>query len=333
MSGILERLETKMDKLIELIGKGTSAEIGKAMDDLTSPEVTAQAGEHVAPITVQEGQTVEVTVSNDPYAGVDKDGVEWDARIHSKAKEPKSVTTGKWKRKKGISDDLYNNTMAELKASATNFADAHVPVTATTEGPFFWMDTATKVSNTCDTRAEMDEVLQIPTTKELTQDEFDALLEVPAVGPKVPNVPNVPNVPKAPTAPIAPPAPVESSVKSVVLGLIKDLTTEYRVEPNDITALMVEVTAFDTIGKIEDSAMVKLRDALTTWHDTVADATNAVTGMTTIAEPLGFTADLNAGIEGILEPHDADCVGLVHYSAIAGVNDQLQAYLKTWQEL
>ena len=324
MSGILERLETKMDKLIALIGNGTTAEIGKAMDELaTPPEAEFTAEQAVAHKGNADENPMDIV---DPYAGTDKDGVTWDVRIHSKAKEPKSVTTGKWKRKKGIQDELYNTVTAELQAVASE---------PSTEGPFFWQDTVTKVSNTCDTRAEMDELLAIPTTKELTQDEFDALLEVPAVGPKAPLAPKAPSAPVACVVdvPKAPSAPVANPAKAEVLNLIQELTTTFRAEPNDITGLMVEVTTFDTIGKIADDKLIDLALALSKWHDAVADATNAVDGMILIAEPLGFTESLNEGIEGILEPHDADCVGLVHYSAIEGVNDQLQAYLKTWQEL
>jgi len=324
MSGILERIETKLDQLIAVLADG-----------VTLPTATAElldAGQAVpvdtrCPAQIDQDQA-DAEESTDPYAGVDKDGVAWDARIHSKAKEPKSETTGKWKKRKGLKDGVYDKIMAELKATAEERSDL------TANGPFFWVDTVTNVSNTCDTRAEMDQLLTVPTTKEISEAEFDALLltEAPATGPKAPLAPKAPSAPAAPVAK-APAAPVANPVKAEVLGLIKDLTVELKVEPNDITMLMKEVAGFDTINKIDDDMLVLFRDALVGWHDTVADATNAVNAMNAIAEPLGFTENLNEGIEGILEPHDADCVGIVHYSAIAGVNDQLQAYLKTWQEL
>ena len=325
MSGILERIETKLDRLIAVLADGVTlptatAELLDAGQGLSDNEAGNSA-------QLEENKQHAPAASIDPYAGVDKDGVTWDARIHSKADVPKSVTTGKWKMRRGLQPGVYDNIMAELKASAANFEDAHVPVNE--NGPFFWMDTATKVSNTCDTRAEMDKLLRIPTTKELTEAEFDALLEVPAVGPKAPLAPKAPTA----SAPKAPAAPVANPVKTEVLNLIKSLTDEHRAEPNDITNLMVEVTGFDTIGKIADDKLEVFRDTLAIWDDNVSNAQQAVTEMIAIADPLGFTENLNEGIEGILEPHDADCVGLVHYSAIAGVNDQLQAYLKTWQEL
>jgi len=43
-----------------------------------------------------------------------KDGIPWDARIHSGNKTINK--DGGWKKKKGISDDIYNSVVAELKA-------------------------------------------------------------------------------------------------------------------------------------------------------------------------------------------------------------------------
>ena len=122
-------------------------------------------------------------------------------------------------------------------------------------------------------------------------------------------------------------------MKAEVLGLIKELTVEHKVEPNDITGLMVETTGFDTIGKIDDAGLLALQTKLSDWVNSVDAAQKAHEAMIAIAEPHGLLEALDEGIEGILEPHDADCVGIVHYSAIGGVNDQLQAYLATWQAI
>jgi len=322
--GILERVETKLDLLIELISKGgalptaTAETIGEANTVLQQPTSLAEKA---------------ATGSEDPYAGVDKDGVPWDARIHSKAKEPRSATTGKWKRKKGIQDKLYTDVTAELQAAAEERADL-----IGSQGPFFWRDTATGVSNTVETRAEMDELLKIPTTQELTETEFDALIleETPASAPKAPAAPLAPLAPKAPAAPLAPVAPGTSTVnpvKTQVLNMIKNLTDTHKAEPNDINQLMVETTGFDTIGKVTDEKLDGFLASLMEWHKSVRECGEMYDAMKVIADANGLTTDLDAGIDGVLEPHAADCFGLVHYSAIAGVRDQLAAYLVTWQEL
>lgn len=317
MSGILERIETKLDTVIELLsdGKPTLADV--------TQQPTSLLEQAVADATTETGA--------DPYAGVDADGVRWDKRIHSKAKEPIAATTGKWKRKKGITDKLYEDVMAELKAAEEEEEHADL---IESQGPFFWMDTVTNVSNTCETRAEMDELLEIPTTKELTEAEFDALLaqDVPSA-PPAPKAPGAPQAPAAPTAPQAPAAPGVSSVKGEVLQLIKVLTDTHKVEPNDVNQLMAETTEFDTINKVPEDKLPAFKEELEAWKAAIEECNTAFEVMKGIAAPLNFTESLNDGVAGILEPHDADCVGLVHYSSISGVKDQFEAYLKTWQEL
>ncbi len=186
----------------------------------------------------------------------------------------------------------------------------------------------------------MDELLKVPTTKELTEAEFDALqfdalLEQPETAevPTTPSAPKAPSVPKAPTAPKAPGAPVESSAKVSVLNLIKELTDTHKVEPNDITQLMSETTGFDTIGKVPEDKLALLLDQLNGWITDITYCNETVEAMKAIAEPLGYSGDLEDGIASILEPHDADCIGLIHYSNMDAVKEQFNAYLKTWQEL
>jgi len=354
--GILERVETKLDLLIELISKGgalptaTAETIGEASTVLQQPTSLAEKA---------------ATGSEDPYAGVDKDGVPWDARIHSKAKEPISATTGKWKRKKGITDILYTDVTAELQAAAYEEANCDIAGYQDDHGPYFWQDTATGVSNTVETRAEMDELLKIPTTQELTEAEFDALIleETPPSAPKAPAAPLAPKAPAAPLAPKSPAAPLApkspaaplapkspaaplapkspaapgtstvNPVKTQVLNMIKNLTDTHKAEPNDINQLMVEKTGFDTIGKVTDENLDDFLASLMGWHKSVRECGEMYDAMKVIADANGLTTDLDAGIDGVLEPHAADCFGLVHYSAIAGVRDQLAAYLVTWQEL
>ena len=67
---------------------------------------------------------------------VDKDGLPWDARIHSNA-EVRKAATGKWKRRKNLTDDYVAGIEAELRAlmavgKPQTVATAPAPVTVTT---------------------------------------------------------------------------------------------------------------------------------------------------------------------------------------------------------
>lgn len=57
------------------------------------------------------------TPADGPHAGLDADGLPWDARVHSSAVEPKTKD-GKWKRKRGVPDDLVRAVEAELRGAA-----------------------------------------------------------------------------------------------------------------------------------------------------------------------------------------------------------------------
>lgn len=49
---------------------------------------------------------------------VDSKGTPWDARIHSESKA--TVADGTWRKRRGVSDELFNEVMAELTAAASN---------------------------------------------------------------------------------------------------------------------------------------------------------------------------------------------------------------------
>ncbi len=121
-NGILERIEEKQDKILALLSGQVVAGGASEVENTKTP---------VSPI--QQPTSIQEKVEADPYAGVDVDGVTWDARIHSKAKEPKATTganKGRWKRRKGINDMLYAKVMEELKAKAAE-------ALANPTGPFF----------------------------------------------------------------------------------------------------------------------------------------------------------------------------------------------------
>lgn len=51
-------------------------------------------------------------------SAVDSKGTPWDARIHSESKA--TVADGTWRKRRGVSDELFNEVMAELTAAASN---------------------------------------------------------------------------------------------------------------------------------------------------------------------------------------------------------------------
>jgi hypothetical protein len=312
--GILERVESKLDQLIALI----LAPEGVDLESIN--EAFAEAADAPkAPINVPHMEVPKPPVTSvGQFDGVDKEGVVWDARIHSKAAVPISASTGKWKKRKGLAEGLYESVMAELLAVT--------PISKVT-GPFFWQDSLTGVSGTAENRQDMDQLLTVQSTVEITKAQFDALLNTQTTAPTAPKAPTAPTAPKAPSAEGVNP------VKAEVIGLIKELTDTYECEANDINGLMVEVTNFDTLAKATEEGLEAFKSRLVDWENSLIDATEADTEMRVIADANGLMPDLNAALEGILEPHDANMLGLVHYSAIAGVCEQYKAYLASWQGL
>lgn len=339
MSELLQKeIISKLDILINHLGAGKQvigfdpALVGgdKSVVNIVNEDVIIHGDNSV---TDFHGKPVET--ETDPYAGVDADGVVWDARIHSKAKEPKSTTTGKWKRRKGIKDELYDEVLAELKERNSQMDEvltADLP--SSVNGPFFWKDSVTGVSNTCDDADEFAKILAIPTSVELTREEFDALLEdVPAAPIAVPKAPKAPKAPGVPTATGAAVVTGAASVKPDVLMLIKELTVDLSAESNDIDQLMAETfDGVDTIAKLTEAQLIEFQPLLEQWIADIMACTNAEVKMRAIAGEV-HKASLDEGIQSILGPHAADCFGLVHYSAIEGVLGQMTEYLKSWEAM
>jgi hypothetical protein len=288
MIGILERIETKLDQLIALVSvndtdlENINEAFTKASEEIPYTNEPITAPLHVPAMEVPKPQTV---TSGDLFSGVDKDGVVWDARIHSKAAVPISASTGKWKKRKGLPEGLYESVTTELLSAA--------PASVT---------------------AALSETNAAPAA-------------APTAAPAAPTA--APAVAKeAPVLPV-----VSNNTKVKVSALIRTLTDTYECEPNDIDQLMLEVVGFDTISKATDITLDAFFVRLGIWQDLLDEATKADEEMRIIADANGLMTDLNAALEGILEPHDANVLGLVHYSAIEGVTAQYQAYLTSWQDL
>lgn len=65
----------------------------------------------------REAPTMPVT-SIDDVGLFDSKGTPWDARIHSESKA--TVADGTWRKRRGVSDELFNEVMAELTAATSN---------------------------------------------------------------------------------------------------------------------------------------------------------------------------------------------------------------------
>jgi hypothetical protein len=330
--GILERIETKLDLLIAKMGNQSviSFDPTKGSDATTDDLISGKIHSVVDTELLGKGFDAP-TVSDDPYAGVDEDGVRWDERIHSKAAEPKAKTgtkKGCWKRRKGITDDLYESVLAELQQQTGELSQEEI--SAVIKGPFFWKDSVTGVFNTVETRAEMDKLLTIPSTKELTRAEFDALVTGESK-PKVPGVPQVPGVPKVPGVPQVPKAPVELAAKPAVLMLIKELSDKYDIEPKDADQLMVEITGIDTVAKLDETQLNDFKSELDAWKLSLEKSQECISAINEIAKGINQEQAAIDGVLSILEPHDAEQIGHVHYSGISGVSETLAEYLKNWQ--
>jgi hypothetical protein len=327
--GILERLENKMDTLIELLQSKQAAPllgeerelVGKKAPLFIPP--TADKKAWVSDPNPEKKADVEEGPV-DLYAGVDKQDLTWDERINSKAAQPMNQTNGKWKVKRGLAEGYYDQIIAEKlaelessNADIAGFQDATDDISST----YFWMDSVTRVAGIAEDQEEMDLLLAIPTTVRLSKADYDAFTQ--PVTKKAPAAPR-----KAPAAPNLSADPE----KTTVLGYIKELT-DFKCEQNDITELMVDTTGYDTISKVQPAEMLVFRDALGVWIDHLVEANKCIEAMQIIADANGFLNEFNEGLESIFEPQDVDCVGLIHFTEIEGVLGQLTAYLVTWQAL
>ncbi len=352
MSGILERIEAKIDSLTATLtaaGIDCSA-VAQLADDTKSVAVTSDAAivGTIAAAAVSAGSTINGAItgvitsgdaSTGPYDGVDAEGVIWDKRIHSKAKEPKSATTGKWKRRKGIADELYNQILDELKSSAP----AAPAITPDAEGKFYFINEATDISGILHSA---EECLTVTASQEpiriISKAEHDGLKSsIPAaplapVAPTTPVAPVAPAAPGAPAAPVAPVAPVAApSAKAEVLQLIKTLESEYQVDSPDIERMVTETTGVDTLDKASEEGLVALKLKLDTWRGWLIDCTGTITEMQTIAAKHGHAENLAGGLTGLFMGHDetASDLALVPAEKLPELSQQLDDYATSWRAL
>lgn len=73
------------------------------------------------PTVVTSTPAVQTTTSEE----LDSDGIPWNETIHANSKMQTKL--GKWKRRKGVSDEVYNSVVAELKGKATSAPVVETP--------------------------------------------------------------------------------------------------------------------------------------------------------------------------------------------------------------
>lgn len=101
----------------------------------STPEVPAPAAAPVAPAAAAPAPTptpAPVVTTLPPNALLDSEGLPWDARIHSEGKA-QNASDGKWRKRRGIPDDLVAAVTAELKALMG--VSAATPVTTSVAAP------------------------------------------------------------------------------------------------------------------------------------------------------------------------------------------------------
>ncbi|MBQ4838810.1 hypothetical protein [Pseudoalteromonas luteoviolacea] len=101
--GILENIESKLDRVIELL-EGDDLVTETTLPNIMKDAATADP--------VGFSQAVEQAKTS-PSVEVDKNGIPWDERIHASTKT--QTDKGVWKKKRGVNDKLFNEVVAELK--------------------------------------------------------------------------------------------------------------------------------------------------------------------------------------------------------------------------
>ena len=109
--------ESPTNEKFESWSAGKLAPLGENVDPVihmangSSVEFTSHSAESVLAHPDTDG---EFPTQIPTGAVIPDDQVEWDARIHASTKS--RVKNGEWKRKRGISEELYESVMAELRA-------------------------------------------------------------------------------------------------------------------------------------------------------------------------------------------------------------------------
>lgn len=180
-----------------------------------------------SPVASTETATVDQTASPSDPNERDSDGVVWDARIHSG--NHKKAASGKWIRRKGVSEQVFQHVLAELKSGAPMVTQVAPPAPVATQ-----LDPAAV---------------------------FAAPAAPAPVAPAAPVAPPSNVVPMPVAAPVAPPAaPVSGGVDfPTIMGKISEMTAAGK-KPMELLAQIGIANATALIGSQpeRDRAMTHL---------------------------------------------------------------------------
>lgn len=187
----------------------------------SSPEPSVPPVPAAPTVPTAAAPTAPVTPSSPAGVEVDKDGLPWDARIHSGSKAINA--DGTWRKRKGLNDDaLVARVQAELRAVMA------VPPAIPASSPA------------------------------LEQPQYQILSETPemAVVPFATTPPAMPPIPEAPAAPFVPPAPLPAAVFTPPPPPPAPVATQPAADPTTMPELMPRVTGAMAEGKIPPTAML-----------------------------------------------------------------------------
>lgn len=182
---------------------------------------------------------------------VDAEGLPFDDRIHAKAKEPFKAD-GTWKRRKNISDDLYNSVRAELKARLA-------PTATVAPSPV--------VEQAAPAPAPQPEVVAPAPAP---------IVEQPAPAPVVEQVAPAPQPEVAAPAPAPAPAPATGKTHAELQGsLTKTLAAINQVLPGKATPILIAMMASYGVASINQVPADKIDDCYNRMQRMQADPANA----------------------------------------------------------
>jgi len=131
-----EELEWTRDNIPPPSAADSDPKVVEELKDIvtnTPPDIPPPPADDSGPTAEELAKAKEeMGESSSPSLLLDTDGVTWDERIHSGNKKT-AAKTGKWMKRRGVSDDLYATVTAELKAAAD--VPAPPPPADDTPGP------------------------------------------------------------------------------------------------------------------------------------------------------------------------------------------------------
>lgn len=168
----LNTAESSTDELTALIALLASLG-GRLPNNATvtnKVEIRGPASVQTVPLAIIESEDDEsgnFPSVEDAGRAVDSKGTPWDARIHSESKA--TVADGSWRKRRGVSDELFNEVMAELHAGND---DAPPPPPADEEVPLAPSDDSVPVppAPTAETPLEPEPAASAPADGEAATD-------------------------------------------------------------------------------------------------------------------------------------------------------------------